>query len=154
MKITQAPRIFDKLRHLSFAIKTFTLRNVTKETLSSDLNSANIKIAAQLEEKKLVDTELNETKLALRKAEGFIEQYIVELENMLVMTSHGVRQPIANILGILQLLDKSVSSPQDMTKLMTYLKQSALALDVFTKKLTVFMCNLVKKENDRFHQLD
>ncbi len=151
MKINPIPAIFDKLRKFPFSIKTFTQKKVSNKKLSSDLDIAKYKIASQDEEKKLAELEFNITLLALKKAEGFIEQYITGLENMLVMTSHGVRQPIANILGILQLLDKSVASPQEMTKLMAFMKQSVLALDVFTKKLTVYICNLVEKENERIH---
>jgi hypothetical protein len=68
---------------------------------------------------------------------------------MLVMTSHGVRQPVANILGLAQLFEKSIGSPNELMQLVDYMKQSALALDVFTKKLTVFMCNIGRDDNNR-----
>ena len=61
---------------------------------------------------------------------------------MMFMTSHKVRQPIANIIGISNLLDDSVNSSDDLKKIADYIKQSALSLDAFTKELTQLMSDL------------
>ena len=64
---------------------------------------------------------------------------------MMFMTSHKIRQPIAHILGISNLLDESINSLEEIKKMVGYLKQSALSLDSFTIELTEFMCALKQK---------
>ena len=61
------------------------------------------------------------------------------------MTSHRVRQPITNILGLSALLDQNINSPEELKVYLDYIKQSALALDSFTKDLTSFISELGKK---------
>lgn len=124
-----------------------------KERRANELVIANEELAFQNEEKEKRAAELRNTRTSLIQTEAHLDKHILGLEKMLVMTSHGVRQPIASILGILHLLDKTITSPGEHKKLMEYIKQSALALDVFTKKLTVFMFNLGKDGVDRVHPL-
>jgi signal transduction histidine kinase len=65
---------------------------------------------------------------------------------MMFMTSHKVRQPIANILGLSYLLDnQSINSPDELKESLDYIKESALSLDTFTKELTQFIFNLGEK---------
>lgn len=68
--------------------------------------------------------------------------YIKGLEEMIFMTSHKVRQPVAHILGISILLNDSVNSQEDLNKMVGYMKESALSLDAFTKELTTFIKKL------------
>lgn len=74
--------------------------------------------------------------------------YTKSIEEMLFMTSHKVRQPIAHILGTTQLLDQYMNSPDKLKKLVGYMTQSAVSLDTFTRELTTFIYGLqVKGKN-------
>jgi hypothetical protein len=61
------------------------------------------------------------------------------------ITSHKVRAPIANILGLSSLLDQYLNSPTKLKEVVTYMKQSATSLDAFTKELTAFIVSLKKR---------
>lgn len=76
-----------------------------------------------------------------KKAEEKRVEYIHGLEEMLFMTSHRVRQPITQILGMSNLLEKK-NSQEDLQKITSYMKQSLRSLDVFTKELTLFINDL------------
>lgn len=77
-----------------------------------------------------------------KRAELAKKEYIKGLEEMVFMTSHKVRQPVAHILGISILLNDAVNSQEDLNKIVGYIKESALSLDAFTKELTTFIKNL------------
>jgi PAS domain S-box-containing protein len=124
-----------------------------KQERANELSIANKELVFQNEEREKRANELNHAQSTLKKTDGFLREYIAGLEKMLAMTSHGVRQPVASILGIIHLLDKTVSSPGEQLKLMSYIKQSALALDEFTKRLTIFMYNLGKQSDNRIQSL-
>lgn len=68
--------------------------------------------------------------------------YVKQLEEMMHITSHKVRQPIAHIIGISNLLENAGTSQPELEKLSGFMKQSALSLDDFTKELTEFMVNM------------
>jgi light-regulated signal transduction histidine kinase (bacteriophytochrome) len=85
------------------------------------------------------------SKLRERKTKECLKEYKSGLEKIMFMTSHKVRQPIAHILGISNLLDISITSQVDLKKSVNYLKQSAQTLDAFTKELTEFMKELKQK---------
>lgn len=66
--------------------------------------------------------------------------YIKELEEMLFMTSHRVRKPVANCLGLMELLEKEhPMTVEELKKVVTYFKSSALELDTFTRELTTYI---------------
>ena len=66
---------------------------------------------------------------------------------MIFMISHKVRQPIAQILGIANLLEESIDySDDELKKIVGYLKPSAVNLDDFTKEFTAFMTSIYGKE--------
>ena len=60
------------------------------------------------------------------------------------MTSHKVRLPIANIIGIAALLDYDLNK-EELAKIMDNVKDSVTALDAFTRELTMFIHNVKKK---------
>ena len=62
------------------------------------------------------------------------------------MTSHRVRQPIANILGLSDLLEQSLNSPLELKQIIIYIKESILKLDVFTKEISGYMIDLNRKK--------
>ncbi|MBL7884589.1 MAG: hypothetical protein JNL69_11005 [Bacteroidia bacterium] len=99
----------------------------------------------QYDEKKKLAEELTVAYRELKKTEEYLIEYIKGLEEMMFITSHKVRQPIAHILGISNLLDFSTNySLDEMKKIVGYIKRSALAVDTFTKELTIFMTTIDK----------
>lgn len=80
----------------------------------------------------------------LKMAEKEKTEYIKSLEEMMFMTSHQVRLPIANIIGIAALLDYDLNK-EELAKIMDNVKDSVTALDAFTRELTMFIHNVKKK---------
>ena len=69
------------------------------------------------------------------------DRYYKSMEDMLFMTSHNLRQPVSQILGLTNLLDTHKNSPEELIKITDYLKQSATSLNDFTGELTTFIHN-------------
>ena len=61
------------------------------------------------------------------------------------MTSHKVRQPIANILGLSQVLDFSNDTKAEIKETLDYIKISAYSLDLLTKELNTYIIELRHK---------
>ncbi|MFN4027772.1 MAG: PAS domain S-box protein [Flavobacterium sp.] len=80
----------------------------------------------------------------LKNAEKEKTEYIKSLEEMMFMTSHKVRLPIANIIGIAGLLEYDLNK-EELAKIMDNVKDSVTALDTFTRELTMFIHNVKKK---------
>jgi signal transduction histidine kinase len=78
----------------------------------------------------------------LRKVEEHMKEHIAGLEQMMFITSHKVRKPVANILGLTNLLEQFIRSPAKLRKMVNYLKLSAEQLDDFTKELTEFISQM------------
>ncbi len=70
-----------------------------------------------------------------KKAELERAEYIKGLEEVIFMTSHRVRQPVSQILGYSHLLERPVSSQDDLQQICTFMKRSAVSLDEFTREL-------------------
>jgi hypothetical protein len=83
-----------------------------------------------------------------KKGEDFLKEYVHGLEEMMFMTHHKVRQPVANILGMASLIDQHANSPDELKRIVKYMKQSALDLDAFTRELTTFISDLKQKGKD------
>lgn len=81
-----------------------------------------------------------------KKAEEEKKENIRSLEEMLFITSHKVRQPIANILGLTNHIEKEINSPEDLQKTISYMKESAVLLDNFTNELTKFIYGLTQRK--------
>lgn len=77
-----------------------------------------------------------------KAAEEAKNQRIHELEELLYMLSHEVRQPVANILGISKIFEKYLDQPEELIKLLYFIKQSAESLDAFTRKITLYVHEL------------
>ncbi len=84
-----------------------------------------------------------------KRAELQKSEYIKNLEEMIFITSHKVRPPIAHILGLANLLNKK-ADPADTTRLFDYMKQSAESLDLFTKELTEYILKIKHQNNEEF----
>lgn len=75
------------------------------------------------------------------------EQYILELEKLLYKISHEVRHPVVQILGISELLDRSLVPEEEINTMVESIKQSAIILDSYTRDLTAFVT--VMKNNSQ-----
>jgi PAS domain S-box-containing protein len=84
------------------------------------------------------------TNRELKQTEGYLKEYILGVGEMMFITSHKVRIPIANILGIADILNHTQQPPKELKRLLYFIKQSALSLDMFTKELTAMMSALKK----------
>lgn len=79
-----------------------------------------------------------------KKADEERIEHIKSLEEMLFMTSHQVRQPIVNLLGLANQLEDPTNSNDEMMKIISYIKESVTSLDSYTKELTSYICEVNK----------
>ena len=86
-----------------------------------------------------------------KKADEERVEHIKSLEEMLFMTSHQVRQPIANLLGLANLLEDPSNSNKEMMKIIRCIKESVVSLDSYTKELTSFICQVNKNAKGKQH---
>jgi signal transduction histidine kinase len=126
-------------QELVIANRELALSRLDKNSRESELNIAYKKLIFKIQERQIKTAELNIANRDLRIAEEKQKEYIKGLEEVMFMTSHKVRQPIANILGLSNMLDQSISSPDELKQFVDCIKQSALTLDIFTRELTTFI---------------
>jgi len=137
---------------LIIANREIAFQKLEKNIRASELIIANKKLIFKTQEREIKTAELNIVNRDLKKAEESQKEYIRGLEEMMFMTSHKVRQPIANIIGFSDFLDQSINSPDDLKKSVACIKESAQTLDVFTRELTTFIFELGQKEKDQKKQ--
>jgi signal transduction histidine kinase len=136
---------------LVVANKELAYQNKEKEARAAELVQANIELAFQNNEKESRAVELRIAYRKLKKTEGYLKQHILDLEEMMFITSHKVRQPVANIMGLSNILDECINSPVQLTELVRYLNESAQSLDVFTQELTLFIRKLERIWTAKLH---
>ena len=83
-----------------------------------------------------------------KKSEEKKAEYVHGLEKMLFMTSHKVRQPVTQIIGMSNLLEHEHNSHEDLKRITRYMKDSLHSLDLFTKELTTFLNDLQDRVKD------
>ena len=93
--------------------------------------------------KKFILTGYNVTDLKIAEQEK--QEYITNLEEMMFITSHKMRHPVTQIMGIESLLNYTLSK-DELEKMIGYIKESVNSLDTFTRELTLFIHN--SKKND------
>lgn len=99
---------------------------------NSEISELNVLLEKHISTILKVNKELNDSKSDLLSG----------IKKMMFMISHNIRQPVANIIGISSLIKASKNTPEEIRKLVSYLKSSAMTLDTFTKDLMTFMINL------------
>lgn len=77
----------------------------------------------------------------LRKAHESQDTHIRTLEEILQKNSHRVRQPVAQLLGIAQILDHSMENENELREMLSYIKVSVSQLDSYTRELNDFVFN-------------
>ncbi len=81
-----------------------------------------------------------------KKAENEKQKYLKALEEMLFMTSHEVRKPLASYIGLMNLVEGEAPLSQlELWNTVRHLKLSAMQLDDFTKKLTFFLYEMAQE---------
>jgi len=80
-----------------------------------------------------------------KKAEEKKLEYLQGLEEMLFITSHKVRQPVTQILGMVSLLNKEDCTQEDLLQISGYMKNSLDSLNNFTNELTQFLHELQER---------
>lgn len=82
-------------------------------------------------------------------------EYIRSLEEMIFMTSHHVRPPVLNLIGLANQLEHFSNSEEEVYSIIEAIKFSVSALDSYTKELSLYICELNKNaiENHRFAEL-
>lgn len=84
-----------------------------------------------------------------KNAEKEKQEYLSGLEQMLFMTSHEVRKPLTSCLGLMNLVEgEEPLSKAELWNIIKHLKSSALELDIFTKKLTIFLYEMEQKSRN------
>ena len=84
-----------------------------------------------------------------KKADEERIEHIKSLEEMLFMTSHQVRKPIVNLLGLANQLEDPTNSNDEMAQIIGYIKESVVSLDSYTKELASYICEVNKREKDK-----
>ena len=79
------------------------------------------------------------------------QRYLQSLEEMLFMTSHKVRKPVANIIGLMTLLTAADStlSASELEDYFKYLSVAAIEVDDFLKELSGFIETSGKRVPER-----
>ncbi|MES2565839.1 MAG: histidine kinase dimerization/phospho-acceptor domain-containing protein [Bacteroidota bacterium] len=133
---------------LLLANDELVFQNEEKEKRAIELIEANRELLFQNQEKVKRAEELDYANQELLRVEKYQKDYIDGLEKMLYMISHEVRQPLAHLVGLSGLLEK-IQTSGTLKKLLDYVRQSINALDTYTRDLTKFATNLVKKGKKR-----
>jgi signal transduction histidine kinase len=131
---------------LIIANSELLFQNKEKEKRAAELIIANKKLILKTQESQIKTAELNIANRDLKRAEEKQREYIKGLEEMMFMTSHKVRQPIANIIGFSSMLDYSTSSPDELKQSVACIKEAAVILDNYTRELAIYICELGKEK--------
>ncbi len=138
---------------LFIANKELVFQNEEKQKRADELVIANRHFDTQYEEKRQLAIKLTNAIDELRATEEYLISYIRGLEKLMFMTSHKVRQPIAQIIGISKLIDQSTNYSEDKFKIIiAFIRPCVLALDDFTKELTTFMSDLQNSKKNYAEQ--
>jgi signal transduction histidine kinase len=117
---------------LRIANEELAMQNKEKDRKTTELNDA-----AQNNETR--NEELIKINIELKKSQEHQQEYIKSLEQIMYMTSHKIRQPVAHILGLSYLIENHIHSLEDLLKITNLIKDSAKYLDSSTRDLTKFI---------------
>lgn len=134
---------------MAIANKELSFQKPEKTIRESELVIANKKLIYKTQERHIKTAELNIANRDLKIAKDKQKEYVKGLEEMMFITSHKVRQPIANILGFSNMLEHATSSPEELKQLVACIKESAITLDIFTIELSAFICKLRQNETNK-----
>jgi hypothetical protein len=81
----------------------------------------------------------------LEKTNAERAAYVKSLEEMLFLTSHKVRKPVATCMGLMNVFNMENPEKEDLKVIFGHLKSSATDLDLFTRELTTFIGEIESK---------
>lgn len=131
---------------LMVAQQEIAQEHIEKGKRAAQLIIANEELVIQNEANEKMANDLFIAQNDLVNAQITIQAHVNGLEEIMFMTSHKVRQPIANILGIASILDQFLKAPETIKKMVGYIKESTLSLDGFTKELSILVNKLKKRK--------
>ncbi|PBQ31491.1 hypothetical protein CNR22_06840 [Sphingobacteriaceae bacterium] len=138
-----------RILELSLAHKKINFRTKEKKEKSAALFAANQELVIKNSEKEKLAEELILANDELIKIEADQKEYILELEKMMYMISHEVRQPVAHLMGLSNLFDEAAgSSTSGLKKIVGFMKQAVSSLDGFTRDLTKYVSDMMQKRKD------
>jgi signal transduction histidine kinase len=137
---------------LLIANKKLEFENIEKENRAAELTIANKELKFQNIERDKRAVELFNSNNELKRAEASQKEYINGLKEMMFMTSHELRQPIVQILGLASILDTSSNTLEELDEIVAYIKKSAESLDLITRQLTVFIHDQNLKAENKMNQ--
>jgi PAS domain S-box-containing protein len=89
-----------------------------------------------------------------KTAELQVQQYLKSLEHFAYLTSHSLRLPVSNILGLTSMLEEN-GNKEDLVRIAQYLKTSALKLDEVIREMNDAITYMHKeKELPATHQIE
>ncbi|HKK38663.1 MAG TPA: hypothetical protein VJ949_04560, partial [Cryomorphaceae bacterium] len=65
----------------------------------------------------------------------YLKEYQLTLEGIAFDISHGLRKPVTNLLGLIDIFDKDKMSQEDTENFNSYVKEVSVELEKFTKEL-------------------
>lgn len=96
----------------------------------------------------IIKNKILESELKKKQLKVELSEFLDFLQEIIQMTSHGVRKPVCSSLGLLQLLDDnglhSMNSDQ-LEKIVEYMKTNASELDGHTRNLTDYIQDIQSK---------
>lgn len=133
-----------KFTCLNLANKELVFQNCEKEKRATELVIANEELIFQNQEKEKQAAELIKANSEFKRIQEIQKEHITGLEKMMYMVSHEVRQPVAQLLGLSNLLQKT-KTEKPLTTILNYIRESINALDHYTRDLTKFLGNMVHR---------
>jgi uncharacterized protein (DUF3084 family) len=125
-------------------------KNEQKVQRTEQLINANKKLAFQKEEKDKLTRDLTDANDELKVVNEKQEDYVHDLESIMFITSHQLRSPIAQILAVLNHLERLDLNAEEIDEMNGYLKKSAKTLDQVTRDLTTLIYKLgIKVKSER-----
>jgi PAS domain S-box-containing protein len=140
------PEANQREQNLQTAQEQGEVRSIEQEMKKLDGTLLWVKIFIKINsEKKVAQTvviDITEQK----KLENDKKEYIKSLEDLLYMTSHRLRKPVACFLGLNNVFETdSILSQEELKQTMDHLKSSINELDVFTQELTTQLYEMKEK---------
>lgn len=132
------------ITELKIANEELMLLYKTNKICQEELAIVNKELLSQNKINKNQELVLLKTNEKLKNAQESLKGYIKGLESILYKTSHRIRQPITNILGLSYLLDDSKNSNEELKIFVEFIKESALTLDDYTQELSSYTSDLKK----------
>lgn len=127
------------LESLALAHKELVFQHAELIKCSKELTMANKRLVIQNKEKDKRANELLQTNDELKKSQEQQKDHIHSLEKMMFRISHKIRQPVAHMVGLSNLIAGENNVSKELKQLIKFMKQSAHSLDLCTRELSAYI---------------